>query len=155
MHPFVVFMIIWAVTVILTLWMMYYTASNLIKEFANNGWLLNYKKLESMPKTDLSGKIMKIAFIPVVNLILGFYIGMSYSKNLRSLAATSTMIADPMTEEQKTRWKDSPKVSTAIEMMTEKDKEEQNAEYKTNIEKKIKELKNNIEELKKEENNED
>ena len=152
MHPFVAFMIIWAVSILITMWMMYYIVCNVIKDFANNGLLLNSKKMSSFGS---GSHLLYWLFIPIANLFFGLYFGMQYSKSIRTLAATSSMIADPMTEEQKKRWEECPKAMTAFSMIAEKDKEEQNAEYKAKTEKKMEELKNNIEELKKEENNED
>ena len=45
MHPIVWFVIIWAITIIMTCWMLVYVACNMVTEFANHGLLINVNKL--------------------------------------------------------------------------------------------------------------
>ena len=68
MNIFTWFVIIWVISIGITYWMLYYTASNLVVTFAKNGLLVNPNK---MPHSD--GKfITLLSFIPIINIFFGF-----------------------------------------------------------------------------------
>lgn len=125
MHPFIIFMIVWAISILITLWMIYYIATNVITDFARNGLLLNVKKMSSFGTV---GNTKYWLFIPVANIFYGFFLGIQYSKNINNLLATNSIFADPMTEEEKKKWEACPKVTTALSMMMEKEREEEQKE---------------------------
>ena len=119
MHPIVWFVIIWAITIIMTCWMLVYVACNMVTEFANHGLLINVNKL---PHAD-SNIVKTLIFIPVINVIMGFIVGLRYNQTLSQLAATSSVLTDPMTEDQKKRWEKNPKAMTAFELIAENEKQ--------------------------------
>lgn len=119
MHPIVIAILVWVATILLSLWMLYYIASSMVVAFANNGLLLNTRK---MPST--GNHTLTFLFIPIVNLCMGFYLGITYSQRFESIAASSFLYTDPMTDEQKARWEKEPKFLTAVTMMSENLKKE-------------------------------
>ena len=119
MHPIVWFVIIWAITIIMTCWMLVYVACNMVTEFANHGLLINVNKL---PHAD-SNIVKTLIFIPIINVIMGFIVGLRYNQTLSQLAATSSVFTDPMTEDQKKRWEKNPKAMTAFELIAENEKQ--------------------------------
>lgn len=121
-NPIFWFMLIWLLSIGISFWMSYYIVGNLIKEFADNGYLIDTNKL---PDTGHGKIIICLLFIPIINIIFGFYLGIKYSQNSQTVGAASTIFADPMTEEQKEKYSKDPTVKTALLLMAEnKNKEE-------------------------------
>ena len=118
MSPIVWIMLIWAVTTIMSFWMIMHTVLEMVVEFANNGWLLNSKKIHSVSAGNNATTLLM--FVPVVNIGYGFFLKLSYVNNLRSLAATSSVIADPMTKEEQEAWDADPRAITALRMISNK-----------------------------------
>ena len=118
MNPIVAVVLIWVATIILSYWMELYVALHLIKEFAKNGWLINTKK---MPYSNNSA-YKSIVFIPIINILFGLFLGITYNKILQQMSMVCDTYADPMTDIEKERFKKKPTFITIATLLSDRDK---------------------------------
>jgi len=148
MNTFTWFVIVWVISIGITYWMLYYTASNFVVTFAKNGLLVNPNK---MPHSN--GKFFTLlSFIPIINIFFGFYLGYRYATSMQAISATSSVISDPMTDFEKEKFAKKPTFFTVCSIFAEREKLEELIKERTDRLNKMQSDLNNLLEIAKQQN---